>query len=121
MIANHDSGWVVWVARRHNHNVLQGFFDALSPQRCAQVEAISMDMAKVWQQLCADNIPKPPCGGTPVPPAVRSGLDVVSAPPGQRFCVGFGTSAGSLSAAPLDVSARCRLSDEGHQMARPTS
>jgi transposase len=58
VIANHDNGRVVWVAKGRNHRVLQGFFDALGPDRCAQVEAISMDMAKVWQQPCADNIPQ---------------------------------------------------------------
>ena len=55
VIANHDNGRVVWVAKGRNHTVLQGFFDALGPERCAQVEAISMDMAKVWQKPCAHN------------------------------------------------------------------
>jgi transposase len=58
VIANHDNGRVVWVSKGRNHSVLHGFFDALGPARCALVEAISMDMAKVWQQPCADNIPQ---------------------------------------------------------------
>ena len=58
VIANHDNGRVVGVAKGRNHRVLQGFFDALGPDRCAQVEAISMDLAKVWQAPCAANIPQ---------------------------------------------------------------
>jgi transposase len=45
VIANHDNGRVVWVATGRNHAVLQGFFNALGPNRCAQFEG------KVWQNL----------------------------------------------------------------------
>ena len=58
VVANHDTGRVVWVADGRDHAALQGFFDALGPQRCRHVRAISMDMAPVWRGPVADNIPQ---------------------------------------------------------------
>jgi transposase len=58
VIADHDTGRVVWVAEGRSHQALQGFFDALGPDRCAQVQAISMDMAPVWRGACAASIPQ---------------------------------------------------------------
>ena len=45
IIADHDTGDVVWVAEGRNQQALAGFFEALGPERCQQVQAISMDMA----------------------------------------------------------------------------
>jgi transposase len=58
VVANHDNGRVVWVTEGRNKAALQGFFDALGPERCAQVRAISMDMAPVWRDPCATNNPQ---------------------------------------------------------------
>lgn len=44
--------------RGRNQAALQGFFDALGPERCAQVKAISMDMAPIWRDPCAQAIPQ---------------------------------------------------------------
>ena len=49
VIADHDTGHVVWVGRGRSHAVLSSFYEALGPERCAQIEAISMDMANVWR------------------------------------------------------------------------
>jgi transposase len=49
IIADHDTGHVVWVGKGRSHAVLNSFYDALGPQRCAQLESISMDMVKTWQ------------------------------------------------------------------------
>lgn len=58
IIADHDTGNVVWVAEGRNQQALTGFFEALGPQRCQQVQAISMDMATVWREPCNQFIPQ---------------------------------------------------------------
>lgn len=58
VVADHDNGRVLHVAKGRNKAALQGFFDELGPQRCAQVRAISMDMAAVWREPCAQSIPQ---------------------------------------------------------------
>jgi transposase len=57
VVADHDTGRVVWVAKGRNRATLASFFDTLGPDRCAQVQAISMDMAPVWRDPCARFIP----------------------------------------------------------------
>ena len=56
VVADHDTGRVLHVAKGRSQAALQSFFDVLGPERCAQVRAISMDMATIWRQPCADNI-----------------------------------------------------------------
>src|SRR5262245_8345671 len=58
VVADHDTGRVVWVAKGRNRAALSSFFEALGPERCAQVEAISMDMAPIWRDPCAWFIPQ---------------------------------------------------------------
>jgi transposase len=58
VVADHDTGRVLHVAKGRSHAALNSFFETLGPERCAQVRAISMDMATVWRQPCADNIPQ---------------------------------------------------------------
>lgn len=58
VIADHDSGRVVHVAQGRNQAALAGFFELLGPDRCAQIKAISMDMAKIWRQPCHQYIPQ---------------------------------------------------------------
>lgn len=58
VIANHDTGRVLHVAKGRNQAALQSFFDMLGPERCAKVKAISMDMATIWRDPCAKSIPQ---------------------------------------------------------------
>lgn len=58
VIADHDTGRVVHVTKGRRQSSLSEFFELLGPERCAQVEAISMDMAVVWQAPCATYIPQ---------------------------------------------------------------
>lgn len=58
IVADHDTGKVVWVAEGASKTSLSGFFEALGPERCAQVAAISMDMASKWRPPCATHIPQ---------------------------------------------------------------
>ena len=57
IIADHDTGDVVWVAEGRNQQALTDFFEALGPERCEQVQAISMDMATIWRDPCQQFIP----------------------------------------------------------------
>ena len=43
VVADHDTGNVVWVARGRSQASLGEFFDAIGPQRLSQVEAVTMD------------------------------------------------------------------------------
>ena len=58
IVADHDSGRVLHVAKGRTQAALQAFFDELGPRRCAEIRAITMDMATIWRQPCADNIPQ---------------------------------------------------------------
>jgi transposase len=58
VVADHDSGRVVWVAEGRSQQALQDFFDLLGPERCAQIQAISMDMAVIWRGPCERSIPQ---------------------------------------------------------------
>lgn len=58
VVVDHDSGHVVWVADGASQASLMGFFEALGPERCAQVKAMSMDMASKWRAPCAAHIPQ---------------------------------------------------------------
>ena len=58
VVANHDTGRVLHVAKGRNQAALQSFFDILGPERCKLVKAISMDMATIWRDPCATSIPQ---------------------------------------------------------------
>lgn len=58
VVADHDTGRVLHVAEGRSHAALNSFFELLGPDRCEQVQAISMDMAHIWRQPCADHIPR---------------------------------------------------------------
>lgn len=58
VVADHDTGRVLRVAEGRSQAALASFFIELGPERCAQVRAITMDMASIWRQPCADHIPQ---------------------------------------------------------------
>jgi transposase len=48
---------VVWVAEGRSQAALEGFFDALGPERRAQVKAVSMDMATIYRDATRRAVP----------------------------------------------------------------
>jgi transposase len=58
VIADHDTGRVLHVAKGRNQAALEGFFELLGPDRCQQIRAISMDMAHIWRPPCERFIPQ---------------------------------------------------------------
>src|SRR6185436_8152909 len=46
-----DRKRIVWIARGRDQEALRGFFTALGPTRCAQLEAVAVDM---WKPYAAE-------------------------------------------------------------------
>ena len=57
IVADHDTGRVVWVAEGRTKAALTSFYDALGPERRAQIEAISMDMTSIYREATIESIP----------------------------------------------------------------
>lgn len=49
---------MVWVGQGKDSAALTSFFDALGSERCAQLEAISMDMGRAYTAATADRLPQ---------------------------------------------------------------
>jgi transposase len=58
VVADHDAARVVWVAKGKRGAALEGFFDALGPERAAQIQAISMDLGTVYREAARRRIPQ---------------------------------------------------------------
>jgi len=48
LVVDHDCGCVVWGARGRDAKTLDAFFDELGPQRCAAIEAVSLDLGPAY-------------------------------------------------------------------------
>jgi transposase len=48
VVVDHDTGNVVWVGQGRSAASLQEFYTALGPDRCAQLEAVSMDASAAY-------------------------------------------------------------------------
>lgn len=57
VVADHDTGRVVWVGDGKRREALTSFFDALGPQRCAQLKAVSMDMGRAYVSATSERLP----------------------------------------------------------------
>ena len=57
IVADHDSGRVVWVAEGRTKAALAGFYDALGPERCDQIKAVSMDMTTIYREATIEAVP----------------------------------------------------------------
>jgi transposase len=59
LVLDHDSGRVVWVSEGARQKTsLDGFLAALGPERAAQIEAVSVDMAPGYQHALRKRLPK---------------------------------------------------------------
>lgn len=57
VVACHDTGRVVWVAKGRTKAALAEFFDTLGPDRCAQITAVSMDMTSIYREATIEAVP----------------------------------------------------------------
>jgi transposase len=57
IVADHDTGNVVWVGKERSKAAFEEFFTALGPQRAAAIEAISLDGSSVYLPVTREQIP----------------------------------------------------------------
>jgi transposase len=57
VVADHDSGAVVWVAKGKRGAALEAFYDTLGPERCSQLEAVSMDLGTIYRDATRRRVP----------------------------------------------------------------
>jgi transposase len=57
VVADHDSGRVVWVEKGKRGAALEAFYDALGPKRCAQLEAVTMDLGTIYRDATRRRAP----------------------------------------------------------------
>jgi transposase len=75
VVADHDTGRIVWVARGRNSATLQAFFDELGDRR-ATIRAISIDMSGEYQRAIRESVPHAEIAFDPFH-VVRLGADAV--------------------------------------------
>jgi transposase len=58
VVVDHHTGRLVWAAPGRDSQTVLGFFDALGPERCTQLELISADMAAWISRPIAERAPQ---------------------------------------------------------------
>ena len=58
VVADHDTGNVVWVGKQRSKAAFEEFFTALGPRRAAAIEAISLDGSSVYLPVTRAQIPQ---------------------------------------------------------------
>jgi transposase len=58
VVADHDTGRVVWVAGERSPDAVQEFLDALGPERAGQVEAVTLDGSSIYAPVLAEGLPE---------------------------------------------------------------
>ncbi len=58
IVADLDTGRVVWVAKGRTKQALSDFYEALGEERRAQIEAVSMDMARIYRDATLEAVPQ---------------------------------------------------------------
>jgi transposase len=58
IVADHDTGNVVWVGKERSKATFENFFAALGPERAAAIEAISLDGSSVYLPVTRQQIPQ---------------------------------------------------------------
>jgi transposase len=58
VVADHDTGRVVWIGKQRTKEAFEEFFAALGPHRAAQLEAVSMDASSVYLPVAREQVPQ---------------------------------------------------------------
>ncbi|MCA9730163.1 MAG: ISL3 family transposase [Candidatus Eisenbacteria bacterium] len=58
VIVDHDTGRVVWAAPGPQYETLRQFFEVLGPERCAEIELVTIDMNAGFKKAIAEFLPK---------------------------------------------------------------
>jgi transposase len=56
-VADHESGGIVWATEGRNAASLKAFFDGLTPEQKASIQAVSIDMSAAYEKAIAEAIP----------------------------------------------------------------
>jgi transposase len=57
IVVDHDTGRTVWAAEGRNAETLERFFEALGPERCAKLEAVTTDMSESYLSVVRRRAP----------------------------------------------------------------
>lgn len=58
MVTNHDTHRIIWAREGKCADTLKAFFDELGPERCAEIEAVSIDMSKAYISAVEARVPQ---------------------------------------------------------------
>ena len=57
VVVDHDTGEIVWAAKGKSAATLKQFFDLLGPERCAELEAVTIDMSAAYIKAVTEASP----------------------------------------------------------------
>ena len=57
VVIDHERGHVVWSARGKSADTLRAFFDELGPDRCSEIESVTIDMSQAYISAVKDAVP----------------------------------------------------------------
>jgi len=58
IVVDHDRQRVVWTAKGHDAATLKAFFEALGPERCKQLEYVTMDLSAAFIKAAEESAPE---------------------------------------------------------------
>lgn len=58
IVADHDSGRVVWVEKGKRGKALEDFYEELGPERRDRIEAVSMDLGTIYRDATRRGVPQ---------------------------------------------------------------
>ena len=58
VVVDHDRRRVVWTAKGHDSGTLKAFFEDLGPERCKQLEYVTMDLSAAFIKAVEENAPQ---------------------------------------------------------------
>jgi transposase len=57
LVTDHDTGQVVWIAEGRSQQALTEFFDTLDQAQRKQIEAVTMDMTRIYREATRTHLP----------------------------------------------------------------
>lgn len=57
IVVDHDRQRVVWTAKGHDSATFRAFFETLGPERCKQIECVTMDLSRAFINVAENSVP----------------------------------------------------------------
>jgi transposase len=117
IVADHDSGRVVWVAKGKRGKALEDFYAALGEERRARIEAVSMDLGTIYRDATRRGVPAATICFDPfhVIQLANRALDLVYKAAGREHSSGVGDRNWRATRFALRAGAE-RLTDQQHDL-----